>query len=183
MLRVSLLILLLTSCISTAKQTGQAPTQPTFKTIKEEEDQIPFSGLIGSWDCVSEDLVDSVWYQNKAFWRWEYILGGHAILNHWWQEDNSLNALTDEYYANGFFIRNKETDQWEAVVMNSRSHKLSPKFKLEFQGTLIKMHDGSGQWQVTFYEITDDSFMWKYEILAANNEWKPISKIIATRKQ
>ncbi|MEQ9424726.1 MAG: hypothetical protein RJQ09_09935 [Cyclobacteriaceae bacterium] len=138
--------------------------------------------LIGLWNCVSKDLVDSVWYENKALWKWEYTLGGHAVLNHWWQEDNSLNAPTLEYFANGIFIFNKDAKSWEAVILNSRPHKISPKFQLDYVDKEIRMHDGRGTWLVSFFNIAKDAFDWKYEIKKADGTWGKISEISAVRK-
>jgi len=185
MIKFSIVLLLLISCQTSCDfENGREKDFPDFisKPSGAAEDLEPFSNLIGNWDCASEDLVDSVWYKNKALWSWEYVLGGHAILNHWWQEDNSLNAPSAEYFANGIFIRNKETNEWEAVVMNSRPHKLSPKFKFEIEKDEIKMHDGSGSWHVIFFDISENSFEWKYEVFTSKQEWVPISRISAKRR-
>jgi len=144
--------------------------------------------LAGEWDCISMDLdtrnkTEAKWYSNRATWKWEYVLGGHAVLNQWWQEDTSPNPITKEYFATGMFIFNPKTTKWEAVVMNSRPHKISPKFEAEYRDGTIQMHDGTGKWLVTFYDIQENSFQWKYEILSDNGEWEPISKISAKRKK
>lgn len=140
----------------------------------------------GVWDCISRDLDmrddKEEWYDNKAIWKWEYVLGGHAILNQWWQEDRSPNPVTEEFFATGIFIFNPKTRLWEAVVLNSRPHKISPKFQAEYKDEKIKMHDGTGKWLVTFYDIKQNSFEWKYEVLTKNGDWKSISKISAVRK-
>ncbi|MEP5611369.1 MAG: hypothetical protein ABJP45_03935 [Cyclobacteriaceae bacterium] len=143
---------------------------------------IQWGQFAGKWDCISRDLVDSIWYENKATWKWEYILGGHAILNEWWQEDTSPNPPSKEYYATGVFIVNRETKLWEAVVLNTRPHKISSKFEAEYKDSTIQMHDGTGTWLVTFYDITKDSFEWKYEVLRSKGVWSPISTISATRR-
>ncbi len=143
--------------------------------------------LVGVWKCISKDLDlrdkdNPVWYENKAIWKWEYVLGGHAVLNQWWQEDTSPNPMTNEFFATGMFIFNPETNLWEAVVMNSRPHKLSPKFQAEYKDGKIEMDDGTGKWLVTFYNIEKSYFDWKYEVLTPDGTWKPISEITATRK-
>lgn len=147
---------------------------------------IQLDKLIGEWNCISDDLVtidgdSSVWFANKATWRWEYMLGGHALLNHWWQEDNSPNSISKEYYVAGIFIFNPDDGFWEAAIMNSRLHKISPKFQLHHQSDRLEMHDGSGKWLATFFNITTNTFEWKYEVLADDNQWKAISKIHAKR--
>ncbi len=144
--------------------------------------------LAGDWDCISLDLnmnskSEGEWYSNRATWKWEYVLGGHAMLNQWWQEDTSPNPISKEYFATGIFIFNPKTSKWEAVVMNSRPHKISTKFEAEYKDETIQMHDGTGKWLVTFYDIKENSFQWKYEILTDSGQWKPISKITAKRRQ
>ncbi len=184
MTKFLILLVLFISCNSSPKSEEESQvdiTKFSFKPSGIEDDMEPFSRLVGNWDCISEDMVDSVWYENKALWRWEYTLGGHAILNHWWQEDNSVNPPSKEYFANGIFIRNRETNIWEAVVMNSRPHRLSSKFRIDTEKETIKMHDGSGTWQVVFFDIHENSFRWKYEVLTSKNEWIPISRIHAKR--
>lgn len=178
-----ILIFILASCSSGEyldERFGYTEQLPLGKPNPHEE-SAPFAKLIGSWVCVSRDVVDSTWYDNKAAWKWEYILGGHAVLNHWWQEDNSPKAPTQEYFANGIFIRNKDTNHWEAVIVNSRPHKLSPRFQLDLKGNEIHMSDGTGKWLVTFYDITEDSFEWKYEVLNKEGIWTPISEISAVK--
>lgn len=150
------------------------------------KETIQIGQLIGEWDCISKDLVSiedsAVWFTNDATWKWEYILGGHALLNNWWQEDTSPNPVTKEYFAAGIFIFNPETELWEASIMNSRPHKISPKFQLYYQNEKLQMHDGSGKWLVTFFDIKQDTFEWKYEILTETGNWKAISRISARRK-
>ncbi|MEO9966883.1 MAG: hypothetical protein ABJF11_13890 [Reichenbachiella sp.] len=150
------------------------------------KETIQLGQLVGEWQCLSKDLVtikpdSSVWYENDATWTWEYTLGGHALINHWWQEDNSPTARTAEYFAAGIFIVNPETHLWEAVVMNSRPHKLSPKFEMEYIDQTLQMHDGTGQWLVTFYDIGEQSFEWKYELIDEQGHRKTISRISAQR--
>ena len=151
------------------------------------EQTLEFGQFAGLWDCISKDLVRNedgtkTWYTNNAIWKWEYILGGHALMNRWWQEDNSPNAITKEYFATGIFIFNPKTNLWEAVIMNSRPHQLSPKFQASYNDGKIIMHDGTGNWQVTFFDIKENSFEWKYDVLTESREWEPISKISAKRK-
>ena len=159
-----------------------------YGTINTEapKETLEFGQLAGLWDCISKDLVknengEKKWFTNKAIWKWEYILGGHALLNQWWQEDNSPNPITKEYFASGIFIFNPNTRLWEAVVMNSRPHKLSPKFEAKCKDGKILMHDGTGKWLVTFFNISKQSFEWKYEVLSADGHWEAISTISAKR--
>ena len=148
---------------------------------------IQWGQLAGDWQCISKDLdlrsgYDEKWYSNKATWRWQYILGGHAVFNEWWQEDTAPNPATPEFFAAGMFIVNPETNEWEAVVINSRPHKIPPKFEAQYENGKIRMHDGTGKWQVTFFDITKNSFEWKYEIRTKSGDWKSISEISAKRK-
>lgn len=156
---------------------SRAPKLNTRAPIETEQ----IGQLVGSWNCISKDLVDSTWYENKALWKWEYTLGGHAVLNHWWQEDNSPEAPTKEYFANGIFIFNLKTKAWEAVILNSRPHQISPKFQIEYKDDKIHMHDGTGKWLVTFYDIQENSFEWRYDVKTNSGGWEPISEISAKR--
>ncbi len=147
-----------------------------------------FGQLVGEWECISRDLDTSdenneKWYINKAKWKWEYVLGGHALLNNWWQEDNSPNAEVKEYFATGIFIFNPKTKLWEIVVLNSKPHKISPKFQAEYKNETIQMHDRSGKWLVTFFDIKKNSFQWKYEVFTEEGTWKSISEISAVRNR
>ena len=151
------------------------------------KETLQWGQLVGEWDCISKDLDtrdenNPKWYSNKATWKWEYILGGHALFNEWWQEDISPNPISKEYFAAGIFIFNPKTNLWEVVVMNSRPHQLSPKFQASYIDGRIEMHDGTGKWLVTFFDITKISFEWKYEILGERGEWEAISTISAKRK-
>ncbi len=154
---------------------------------KAPEQTRQFGQLSGLWKCISEDLVKApdgsyTWYKNNATWKWEYVLGGHAVLNQWWQEDTSPNPPTKEYFATGIFIYNPKTTLWEIVVLNSRPHKISPKFQATYKDNEIHMHDGTDTWMVTFYEIKTNSFKWKYEVIDSIGNRKVISRISAQRE-
>jgi hypothetical protein len=152
------------------------------------EETSQWGQLAGVWQCVSKDIAtreegERTWFTNKAIWKWEYVLGGHAVLNQWWQEDNNPKAATSEFFATGLFIFNPKTNLWEAVVAHSRPHQLSPKFQASFQDGKIMMHDGTGEWLVTFYDIKPNSFEWRYDIPDSKGGWRPISFISAKRYQ
>lgn len=189
------MLILLAHCVSKNQMDSMVVHSMPQDTLLGYFDEFPFGyynngeplaeralhRLVGNWSCTSFDLIDDVWYENQAYWKWEYILGGHAVLNHWWQEDNSPQSPTPTYFANGIFIFNKQNEQWEAVILNSRPHQISPKFQVDTYPDKITMHDGTETWLVTFYDITEHSFNWKYEVPDNNAVWKPISKIVASR--
>lgn len=139
------------------------------------------SWLLGKWDCVSEDLLNSVWYTNKASWEWHYILDGHALQNHWWQENNNPAALVKEYFVTGIFIFNPNSKLWEAIIIGSRKHKIPHKFTAVFKNKTFVMSDHTKTWRVTFYDIQEKQFHWKYETLTKEKKWLTISKITAKR--
>ncbi|WP_298899094.1 hypothetical protein [uncultured Psychroserpens sp.] len=195
---MAILVLSLLNCNGTSngkKETKEIETENNndpynydYGMINPEapKQTIEFGQLVGLWDCVSKDLVkdengNEKWYTNKAFWKWEYILGGHAILNNWWQEDNSPNAVTKEYFASGVFIFNPETALWEITVMNSRPHKLSSQFQGNRMDDNLKISDTTKTWQITFHNITNDSFQWKYDIVTEEGNWKTLSEISAKK--
>ncbi|WP_299337050.1 hypothetical protein [uncultured Psychroserpens sp.] len=45
----------------------------------------------------------------------------------------------------------------------------------------IEMHDGTRQWVIVFYNITKDTFDWKWDYLQADGTMKTVSKIKAKR--
>ncbi len=145
-----------------------------------------FGQLVGKWECISKDkttrdMTDTVWYENNATWEWGYVLGGHAVQNHWWQENTAPDAKVKDFFATGIFIFNPDSNLWETIVIGSRAHKIPGKFQAEYNDGKINMHDGTEKWLVTFYDMQKNSFNWKYEIPAENGDWVSISEINAVR--
>ncbi|SHH08977.1 hypothetical protein [Flagellimonas flava] len=191
---ISAVLILSTSCTTqgkekTAETAGLNHMTKDYGSLGKDapKETEQWGQLAGEWECISKDLdrrdkENPQWYSNRATWQWEYVLGGHAVLNRYWQEDNSPNPVTKDFFATGIFIFNPKTSLWEAVVLNTRAHRISSKFQASFKDGKIEMHDGSGTWLVTFFNIKKNSFDWKYEVLKEDGGWKSISEISAKRK-
>lgn len=151
------------------------------------KETVQWGRLVGEWECISKDLMqDGSWHTSKASWTFKYAVDGFAILDIWKEkaEDKTNNTIRLGRDFTGWNIRiyNPKTKKWECIWIDNRTNTISAKWEAyEKDGDLV-MHDGSGTWQITFHDITEDSFKWKYEIKNNDSQsWKTTSVIKATK--
>jgi hypothetical protein len=144
-----------------------------------------FGQLVGVWSCISEDLMpDSTFYQSRATWIFKYILDGYAIEDIWSEkkEDKTNNTLRIGRDFKGKNIRmyNLQIKKWQCVWLENRTNTIFPVWEAEYKNDEIVMHDGSGTWEIVFFNLTRNSFDWKYWT-KNQDEWSIVSKIQCSR--
>ena len=70
---------------------------------------------------------------------------------------------------------------WQNVWISNKDNSISGVWQaVEKEGALI-MNDSTKSWRIIFYDITPESFLWKYESFI-DGEWKMVSRIKAALK-
>ena len=141
-----------------------------------------WSSLIGEWKCLSKDLnADNKWIENKATWKWIYILDGYAIQDYWYQEINDPNSTEKAFYGTNIRIYNPKENRWEITWVNNKSLKVGPLIYAKKMGDNIVMKGAQNKMEVTFYDIQQNSFKWKAELINQDSTKTLISEIFGTR--
>lgn len=149
------------------------------------KETLQFGQLVGIWQCTSWDMLkDSTWHESKAEWRFKYALDGYAIEDIWIEkkEDKTNNtiALGSDFHGKNIRIYNPKLNKWQCVWINNRNNSISPIWQAEYKDGQITMRNSSETSRIVFYDISDNSFQWKYES-KVGSKWIITSKIMATR--
>ena len=140
-----------------------------------------WSKLIGDWDCISMDLVEEDWIENKATWTWKYILDGYAVQDFWYQEDKDPNSKMKNFYGTNLRIYNPIKKIWEISWLNNKAMKIAPLFAKK-EGDKILLFDEKHSFEVRFYEMKQNSFKWKAELINETGKRTLISEIFGARR-
>lgn len=147
------------------------------------EEIIQYGQFVGEWDCeVSNLQKDGTWLSSKALWRFEYILGGTAIQDFW---TNPVNTKDSNTTLLGTNIRtfNPKEGKWQCVWLENKSKAINGIWKSHQDSkNNILLYDDTGKWLITFYNITENSFDWKWDFKQDNGTMKTMSKMKAIRK-
>jgi len=162
-----------------------SPSGPDSFAVEQTKE---FDQLVGTWECVSEDLQDDgSWTTSLATWDFSYALSGRAIRDVWHEreEDKTNNTATlgRDFSGLNFRIYNPHLEHWQCLWMDNRDNTISGAWQAvyDLEAGTITMNDSSQTWRVTFFDITDHTFAWRYEVL--NGEiWTETSRIRARRK-
>lgn len=165
--------LLLLSCLATtAAFAGQTPLvsdqNPDAASGVEQYGQ-----FVGTWTCVpSSRQEDGTQKEGKArpTWVWHYVLNGTAVQDVWIPDPE--NSPAGASMGTNLRVYDPESDTWQMVWATETLGG--------FQTFTAKMHNGdivmrgdiaAGQFpahlaRITFHNISNDHFDWKYEASA-----------------
>ncbi len=145
---------------------GQAEDTPT------ELQQ--FGQFIGTWKCTSFSRGrDKSWQPNpwENTWTWYWVLDGHAIQDVWVGSPDSppgWNAGTN------IRIYDEAAQRWRMAWTTTLSKQFDFYEAEPVDGNMVMQGDIPARGQrpahsarITFHEITDTSFSWKYEAAMA----------------
>lgn len=144
-----------------------------------------YGQFVGEWECeVSNLQKDGTWSNSKASWRFDYILGGTAVQDFWTNPANT-KGLNKKEIMLGTNIRtfNPRENIWECIWLENRNKTINGIWKShEDENNDILLYDETENWLITFYNITENSFDWKWDFKQADGSMKTMSKMKATRK-
>jgi len=144
-----------------------------------------YGQFVGEWNCeVSNLQKDSTWLASKASWRFEYILGGTAIQDFWKNPaDNKAFNSNNPLLGTNIRTFNPDDGKWQCVWLENKGKTINGIWKShQDDNSNILLYDNTEDWLITFYNITEDSFDWKWDFKQPDGSMKTMSKIRATRK-
>ena len=145
-----------------------------------------YGQFVGSWDCTIANLdSNNVWKENKATWVFTYILDGHAIQDFWTNPgDKSLNPGKKPYLGTNIRIYNPGLQKWQCTWMENNTHTMLGIWEsYRNEDNEIILHDGSETWEIVFFNITEKTFDWRWDVKQKDDSMKTVSKIKAVRSK
>lgn len=151
-----------------------------------------YGQFVGSWNCVptarqedgSQKDTDS-----RPTWVWHYALNGHAVQDVWIPDPE--NSPPGSAMGTNLRVYNAEKDEW-IMVWTTETLGQFQTFKAKMQGANIVMRGDieAGPHpphlaRITFHNITDDHFDWKYEASAPGDgeNWQLHSTLACDRRR
>lgn len=151
--------------------------------------QQQYGQLVGHWLCESESRQqDGTWQKspNKATWSWYYVLDGYAVQDVWQPSGQSPGA------AMGTNLRSYDAENniWN-VVWTTTSNPTLEQYRSAYRNGELHIYAErpasasfpSHLMHITFHNISDDHFDWKYESsgLTDGQNWTEFSRLSCDR--
>jgi len=137
------------------------------------KETIQFGQLAGKWAVTSFDSIPNEgWHESKATWVYKYTLNGFAVEDIWYEKfsDNTNNtkSLGRDFTGKNIRIFNPRSGQWNITWFENGSNTMMAIItaKAHENGNIIMLSPNKSA-EITFYDITNNSFRWKSEILVA----------------
>ncbi|WP_417881866.1 hypothetical protein [Xanthomarina gelatinilytica] len=142
-----------------------------------------YGQFVGEWNCeVSNLQQDGTWLASKALWRFEYILGGTAIQDFWTNPSDNKDSNTTLLGTNIRTFNPKE-GKWQCIWVENKTKAINGIWKShQDNNNNILLYDDTENWLITFYNITKNSFDWKWDFKQEDGTMKTMSKMKAVRK-
>jgi hypothetical protein len=151
--------------------------------IPEEIKQ--YGQFVGEWDCeVSNLQKDGTWLSSQALWQFEYILGGTAIQDFWTNPSTNKDSTLNETLL-GTNIRtfNPKDEKWQCVWLENRGRAIAGIWQShQDDNKNILLYDETENWLIIFYNITENSFDWKWDFKQPDGSMKTMSKMKASKR-
>ena len=143
-----------------------------------------FGQFVGNWKCTISSLKeDGTWKDEQASWDWYYALDGYAIQDDWSRpNDIKSDSVKFDYHGTNMRIYDPNQEKWICSWMENGRQTMNGLWEAQSQDDgSIHMHDGSGNWMITFYNITENTFDWNYEVKQEDGSMQVQSKIKGSR--
>ncbi len=150
-----------------------------YKRLKKDSTPLSpsspdFTNFIGEWDCQIWNLgQDGNWQEAKAKWVWKYILDGKGIQDFWYGPTSMGTNVR---------IFNPKEKQWMNTWIENGGNTISGiwQARTEADKTIV-MTDKENSFKIYFFNITEDSFDWKWEVRQKDGSMKTVVKIKGKR--
>ncbi|MEP1097498.1 MAG: hypothetical protein ABJG78_20445 [Cyclobacteriaceae bacterium] len=130
-----------------------------------------FGQLVGKWDVISSDSIPNEgWHESKATWTFMYTLDGFAVQDIWHEKvsDSTSNTKGIGRDFTGINVRvfDPNTKQWNITWFENGTNTMQAVItaKTNMKGEIV-MKPPNYPAEITFYNIAEHSFDWKFEIL------------------
>ena len=151
-----------------------------------------FGQFVGTWSCRSSRRVrDGSWQPNdfESKWAWYWVLDGQAIQDVW---DVPPESPAGASLGTNLRMFDPATGTWQMAWTNTRTRSFDFYQAVAFDDELIMTGDIPARGQrpphtarITFHEITEGSFGWRYEASLAGRDgpWSEQVRISCRRTE
>ncbi len=187
-----LFIFIITSCAPTPQQ-EEAPQKVLSSNENYDYGRMnpnapkqieEYGQLVGKWDVtISQPDSTNTWVESNATWVFKYILDGHAIQDYWINPSSaSLQEGQNQFLGTNIRIYNPQLKLWQCSWLENQTHNMAgiwQSFMNDDDEIVLK--DSTDTWQITFFNIAEQSFDWRWDVKQQDGSMSSISKIKATR--
>ncbi len=134
-----------------------------------------FGQLEGEWRCQASQVdAEGNWQESPhpATWTWYYILDGYAVQDVWEPSNPQAPIGTN------LRTYDPEVDKWQMVWATATQPKFDHFDATFSDGAIVMTGDrwerpgmSAHQARITFYNITDSTYDWKYEASGDGASW------------
>ncbi|MEM9077779.1 MAG: hypothetical protein AAGC43_12095 [Bacteroidota bacterium] len=191
-LRLTVLFLLIVSCRekdenkNTKDLTIIEPNQFGKANVDANPKLLEYGQLVGEWDIIFSSRVnDSTWADSKAYWRFEYILDGFAIQDYWINyADKGKNPNARDLHGTNLRIYNPSLKEWQCVWIENGTCSIAEVWRSygNDKGEILLL-DNKNTWVITFYNITNRTFDWKWDFYQPDGSLRTNYTIRANRRR
>tara|TARA_R110000764_G_scaffold239973_2_gene341186 strand:+ start:129004 stop:129606 length:603 start_codon:yes stop_codon:yes gene_type:complete len=143
----------------------------------------PYDKLLGDWRCQVLSKTNDIWVKDTAFWSFRTILDDTVIQDFWFNPAPSSNGKKQDFLGTNIRTYNTGTNQWSVVWIANDSNKIQgPWISYENENGEILIRDATNNWEIKFYDIQKDQFLWQWKTLK-DSVWEITTKIKAMRAE
>lgn len=156
-----------------------------------EQVQQQYGQLVGHWACKGENRQqDGSWQASPgmATWSWYYVLDGYAVQDVWQPPKEAPPSAAMGTNLRTYDVAN---NIWN-VVWTTTSNANLEQFRSAYRNEQLHIYaerPASGSFpshlmHITFHDISDDHFDWKYESsgLTDGQNWTEVSRLSCDRQ-
>ncbi len=142
-----------------------------------------YGQLVGKWDVEVSNLTrEGNWVEGKATWVFKYVMGGYAVQDYWTRLAKSNDDKSKDYFGSNIRIYNPDKKEWKIVCLEYRSNDMQGIWTSYMNDkNEIILHDDAKNWEIKFFNITKDSFDWKWDFKLEDGKMQTRVKIKARR--
>lgn len=142
-----------------------------------------YGRFVGSWACEISNLTrEGDWINEMATWNFVYILDGFAIQDFWFKKNTPASGQNRDYLGSNLRIFNPDSKKWKCAWVQNGSLDMNAiwtSYRTASDEMII--HDDSMNWQITFYNITKETFDWKWDFKLEDGSMQTRVKLKAKR--
>ena len=148
------------------------------------KETLQYGQLIGEWDIIFFRKVnDSTWSESRANWIFKYILDGYAVQDYWINfSDKKQFPESRDLHGTNIRIYNPKLESWQCVWIENGTNTIDGIWKsYKNDKDEIILQDNDDSWIITFYNITEESFDWKWDFIREDGSTQTNFKIKAIK--
>lgn len=174
------------SCYSRKNEGGHFKNMDFTTNDKRTNDSVkislrPYGQLLGDWECRLYTMTNGNWVKDTAYWSFNPILDGTAVQDFWWNPANKSQDKGKDFQGTNIRMLNPDTKKWSVVWVENEGNSIQgPWISYENDNNEILVKDSTETWQIRFYDIDTEKFLWDWKFLK-DSIWEIRVKIEAVR--